>query len=105
MIDYEVLIAKFYDIQARVNRFGAVMYPGKRHRTWRMLMEQHDAVFLEVPKKSLKRDLDVIQEIMSNPDTEGWCDVKLRVPITAEAKYGPNLGELIREETVIPEEE
>jgi len=67
---------------------------------YKFIMEQHDAVYLEIPKKYLKKEMAFVQNIMNNPDTLKWLGKKLKVPIKADMKYGIALGSLEKEEAV-----
>lgn len=53
----------------------------------KMLLQVHDELVLECPKDELEKTARVVQETMSNAYT-------LDIPLSTEARYGPNWGEM-----------
>jgi DNA polymerase-1 len=53
----------------------------------KMLLQVHDELVFECPKSELKETARVIQDIMTNA-------YPLSIPLSTEARYGPNWGEM-----------
>jgi len=53
----------------------------------RMLLQVHDELVLECPKKELEETARIVQETMSNA-------FPLSIPLSTDARYGPNWGEM-----------
>jgi DNA polymerase-1 len=53
----------------------------------KMLLQVHDELVFECPKKELKETARVVQEMMENA-------YDLSIPLSTEARYGPNWGEM-----------
>jgi DNA polymerase I len=53
----------------------------------RMLLQVHDELVFEVPKEQVKETARLVQEIMANA-------YPLSIPLSTEARYGPNWGEM-----------
>ena len=53
----------------------------------RMLLQVHDELVLECPKKELEETAHIVQEMMANA-------FPLSIPLSTEARYGPNWGEM-----------
>jgi len=53
----------------------------------KMLLQVHDELVLECPKAELKETARVVQETMANA-------YKLDIPLSTEARYGENWGEM-----------
>jgi DNA polymerase I len=52
----------------------------------RMLLQVHDELVFEVPKKELKETARIVQDVMANA-------YSLSTPLSTEARYGVNWGE------------
>jgi DNA polymerase-1 len=53
----------------------------------KMLLQVHDELVFECPEKELKKTAQVIQEVMTNA-------YPLSIPLSTEARYGKNWGEM-----------
>jgi len=53
----------------------------------KMLLQVHDELVLECPKEELKETARVVKETMANA-------YKLDIPLSTEARYGDNWGEM-----------
>ena len=53
----------------------------------RMLLQVHDELVLEVPKSELDQTVAIARQVMENA-------YKLNVPLSTEARYGPDWGEM-----------
>ena len=53
----------------------------------RMLLQVHDELVLEVPKSELDQTVALARQVMENA-------YKLNVPLSTEARYGPDWGEM-----------
>jgi len=52
-----------------------------------MLLQVHDELVLEVPKEELEKTFKLVQEVMGSA-------YKLDIPLSTEARSGPNWGEM-----------
>ncbi len=60
-----------------------------------MFGEVHDSILFEVRNESLEKVAKKVLKIMSHPRILDELDIQLNVPICAEAKAGPSLGEAV----------
>jgi DNA polymerase-1 len=53
----------------------------------KMLLQVHDEIVLECPKDELEKTAKIVKETMANA-------YQLDIPLSTEAKYGDNWGEM-----------
>ena len=65
-----------------------------RDRDFRILLDHHDALWLEVPEDTLYPNLARIKKAMENVDTEKWYRKKLSVPTPIDLEVGERMGSM-----------
>jgi uracil-DNA glycosylase family 4 len=61
-------------------------------RDFHMLLDHHDALWLEVPEDTLFPNLKRIKDAMEHLDTERWYKTKLSIPTPIDLEMGTSMG-------------
>jgi len=86
----EAINAPIQGTAADIMKLAMLKIPGALAKTGlkaRMLLQVHDELVLECPKNEMKETARVVQETMANA-------YKLDIPLSTEARYGENWGEM-----------
>jgi DNA polymerase-1 len=86
----EAINAPIQGTAADIMKIAMLKIPGalkKAKLNGKMLLQVHDELVLECPKKELEETARVVQATMANA-------YKLDIPLSTEARYGDNWGEM-----------